>query len=226
MNIKYNIQWVVIYTTDPKKLYCCHVKMRKVNEESYLNMSIILSTEQLEFLKKHNFYFYDIREDITFPYVSGIIGRNYPEFYNTSSIEKLIDEIKQFGKPLEDKNAIQFQSVQHDCFGISQDRLRFIDLHKNRETGELEVESPIRKAFHPQLKSILEETEDYYTVVSRYRGETGDASQFTERVYKSLKAAQRGCVVMLESHRKKKLEQIGYLDTLIEQYKGTIVEDC
>jgi len=181
---------------------------------------MLLSQEQLDFLKQHHFYLYDKSESNRFPYVEGRIGRNDPEFYNVASIEKLIEEIQQFGKPLEDKNAVQFQSVQHDCFRIAHDRIRFIDLHKNRETGELEIDSPIRDSFQPRLRLILEETDDYYTTVSRYTGDMGDGSQFTERTYKSLQSAQRAGIVMLESHKKKILEQVGYLDTLIEQYMG------
>lgn len=178
-----------------------------------------LSQEQLDVLKTRNFYFYNKSENNKFPYVEGCIGRNQPEFYNVSSIEKLIEEIKQFGKPLEDKDAIQFKTVEHECYTISQDRVRFLDLRKNKQTGDLEVESPIRKTFQPRLRLILEETEDYYNYVSRYNGDLGDGSQYLERAYKSFKSAERACVVILETHKKKLIEQVGYVDILMEQYQ-------
>lgn len=177
-----------------------------------------LSQEQINFLKQHNFYYVEVNTDDKYAYVSGNIGPNRPEFYNNQSVEKLIEEIKTFGKPLEDKNAIQYKSLEGEFYEISGDRLRFIDMHKNRKTGELEVESPIHKSFNPRIKQIIEETDDFCKVISRYNGDYGDGSQYIKKVYKSFKAAQTACIPLLIQYKNKFETQIGYINQLLKEF--------
>lgn len=179
-----------------------------------------LSQEQINFLKQHYFYYVDVYNDNKYAYVSGNIGPNCPEFYNNESVEKLIEEIKKFGKPLEDKNAIQFKSLEGEFYEISGDKLRFIDIHKNRKTGELEVESPISKSFNPRIRKIIEETDDFCKVISRYTGDYGDSSQYIQKVYKSIKAAQTACIPALIEQKNKFEKQIGYIDQLLKEFSN------
>ena len=122
-----------------------------------------LSEEQLEFLKKHRFYY---TEEESFPYVTGVIGRNTPEFYNKESIEQLIEEIKRFGKPLEDSSSIQFRNKEGEYYKVIRHNLQHI--RKNA--------SYIDKECHIFVKNIIKEDEKVLVVVSRYTGDFGDDS--------------------------------------------------
>jgi hypothetical protein len=182
---------------------------------------LTLSQDQIDFLKQHNFYYVNSYNDNKYAYVSGNIGPNTPEFYNIESVEQLIKEIKTFGKPLEDKNAIQFKSLDGEFYEISLDKLRFIDMRINRKTGELEVEFPIHKSFNPRIRKIIEETDDFCKVISRYTGDFGDGSQYVTKVYKSIKSAQTACIPLLITQKNKFQTQIGYIDECLYRINNT-----
>lgn len=176
-----------------------------------------LTSDQLDFLKLHNFHLIQISENTKYPYVHGRIGKNYPEFYNINSVEQLIEEIKVYGKPLEDANAIQFKSVPSEFFRIEFSKIKFIDQRLNKTTGLLEIDHPIRKTFSPQIKRIFDEDDEKVLFVSRYTGDMGDGSQFLECAYKSYKAALKNLIPALLKQKIKFTEQVKLIDQLITE---------
>ena len=164
-----------------------------------------LSEEQLEFLKKHRFYYCEE----SFPYVTGVIGRNTPEFYNKESIEQLIEEIKRFGKPLEDSSAIQFRNKEGEYYKVIRHNLQ----HIRKNASYIDKTCPIR------LKNIIKEDEKVLVVVSRYTGDFGDGNQFIDSYYKNVEDAQKGLIPYLENLKKEHQEQLGYIEDILKEIK-------
>lgn len=180
---------------------------------------INLSEDKIEFLRNNRFYLYSGSE---YSYISGRIGLNDPEFYNTESVEILIEDIKN-GKSLDDKDSIQFNYINEKLYEIDLSLLQRISKRKNKETGETVIQSIIKPAFNTlYVKSILEVCDDYYVICERYTGDFGNCGQYGKKLYRSRKAAIKVALPLLEKKINEFKTQIDYVNELINIYENEI----
>lgn len=186
-------------------------------------MSLTLSTEKIEFLKKHRFH---LIEDSPlhldkYPYVYGPVKgqRNHMEIYNEVSVSRLITELETNGEALNSTDSVLFNTIKTELYSVNRSKIDRISMKKDRNTGEMRVSDPIEKFFNARYtRLIVNETNDYFSFIGRYTGDFGDGSQYIQHAYKTREAAIKVAIPLIEKQKNEIDEQKILLDTLLKEY--------
>ena len=181
-------------------------------------MSLNLTKEQVEYLKGHRFY-YVVSED--YPYVYGHIKgqRHEMEVYNEVSVSRLIIELETYGEPLNGEGSVYWDTIKDELYSIDSYEIDRISMKRDRKTGEMIISDPIKSFFNARYtRLIVNESTDYISFISRFRGDMGDGSQYIQHAYKTKEAIIKVAIPMINRRKKELEEQSSLLDRLMKEY--------